>query len=326
MKKCIVLIPALNEEKTIGDVIRAVPNELTVAGEHVQISVLVVDDGSTDGTAQISRDNNAYVISNQKNMGVGYSFSRGIDYALTQKVDYVVNMDADGQMNPIDIPKLLEPIITGEADMVTASRFCNEEVIPQMPKVKLWGNRKVAGLVSRIVGKQYYDVACGYRAYNREVLLRMNLRGKYTYTQETIINLSMKPSIRIVEVPVVIRGVREFGKSRVANSVLKYAWKSGTIILRAMRDYKPVMLFGTIATIFALLGVGFEVLFFIHFFMTGKFSGYLFAGIGGGFLLLVALIALVLMIVQDSISRVVYNQEEQLYYLKKSEYDKPNEE
>lgn len=316
--KCVVIIPALNEEKTIADVLDAVP--MTLFEGTVFLEKIVVDDGSADQTSRIAIAHGASVIRHNTPQGVGSAFWSGIQEAMRRKADFAVNIDADGQMNPRDIEKLLAPIVNGEADMVTASRFKNPQYIPNMPPIKRWGNERVAEIVSNIVGEKYYDVACGFRAYNKRTMLMLNLKGKFTYTQETFLNLANKRNIKIVEVPLAIRGEREFGKSRVASNVLKYAFKSGSIILGAFKDYKPIRFFGSLSLLFLGMGLVLEIGFFTHFFMTGMFSGYLWAGLMGAFFAIMSMILLILMIVSDTLSKIIMNQEEILYYSKKREY------
>lgn len=316
--KCVVIIPALNEEKTIADVLDAVP--MTLFEGTVFLEKIVVDDGSADQTSRIAIAHGASVIRHNTPQGVGSAFWSGIQEAMRRKADFAVNIDADGQMNPRDIEKLLAPIVNGEADMVTASRFKNPQYIPNMPPIKRWGNERVAEIVSNIVGEKYYDVACGFRAYNKRTMLMLNLKGKFTYTQETFLNLANKRNIKIVEVPLAIRGEREFGKSRVASNVLKYAFKSGSIILGAFKDYKPIRFFGSLSLLFLGMGLVLEIVFFTHFFMTGMFSGYLWAGLMGAFFAIMSMILLILMIVSDTLSKIIMNQEEILYYSKKREY------
>ena len=252
--------------------------------------------------------------------GVGSAFWSGICEAMKRKADYVVNIDGDGQMDPRDMEKLLRPILDNEADMVTASRFKDPNLVPNMPKIKLWGNRRVADIVSKIVGRKYYDVACGYRAYNRETLLHLNLRGKFTYTQESFLNLASKSTIRIMEMPLAIQGERKFGKSRVASSICRYAFKSGSIILCAFKDYRPIQFYGSLSMVALLIGGILATIFFAHFIMTGRFSGFLWAGLSGAFMVMVSIILAVIMIVSDTLSRIIMNQEEILYYNKKREY------
>lgn len=322
VKNCVVVIPAYNEAATIGDVIDKVPNFLYDG--KVQIQVVVIDDGSSDDTVMIARSHGAVVFSNIINKGVGYSFGKGVETALSMGADYMVNIDADGQMDPRDIESVLRPVFEGQADMATASRFIDKNLIPDMPAIKRWGNKKVANIVSSICGSRYYDVSCGFRAYTKDVLLKLNLRGKYTYTQESFINLAMK-DVCIVEVPLVIRGVREHGKSRVASNVLKYAIKSGSIMLGAMKSYKPKLLFGSIALITFMFGLIFELIFLVHYLKTGYFVGYLCFGITGGFLFIVSLFALMFMMFFDAQSRLLLNQEMIMYY-EKNRYYYPREE
>lgn len=317
MRKCVVIIPALNEERTIGQVIDAVPQSLF--GGEVTLEVVVVNDGSTDQTAELACEHGAFVINHESPQGVGASFSVGVKEALKRRADYAVNIDADGQMNPEDVEKLLIPIMGGAADMVTASRFKDKDLAPRMPKVKRWGNRKVAQIVSSIVGRKYYDVSCGFRAYNKETLLRLNLWGRFTYTQETFISLAANHHLRIMEVPVKIRGEREYGKSRVASSILKYAVRSGSIILSAYKDYQPVRFFGGLALFFLLIGIAFETVFFGHYFMYGYFRDYLWAGLTGAFMAVVAMIFLIVMIISDTLGKIMRTEEEILYFNKRAE-------
>ena len=248
----IILLPALNEEKSIGDVLRAIPREIAGVG---RIDTLVVDDGSTDDTVRIARENGARVISHRLNRGVGASFQTGISAALEAGADLIVNMDADGQFDPADIPELIEPLLRTEADMVTCSRFAKPEYVPKMPATKRWGNRMMCRLVNRICwNSSYTDVSCGFRAYSRETAMRLTLFGDFTYTQESFIDLLGK-GVHIVEIPLRVRGVREFGTSRVASNLWRYAVRSGSIIVRAARDVRPMAFFGAMGAILLTLGI-----------------------------------------------------------------------
>lgn len=315
MEKCVVIIPALNEEKTIGKIIEAIPKVLF--NKQVALETVVINDGSIDRTEQIAKECGAFVITHKKPQGVGASFADGVQEALRRRADYAVNIDADGQMNPKDIEKLLKPIVGGAADMVTASRFIDVNLYPQMPVVKRWGNDRVAEIISWIVGERYYDVSCGFRAYNKETLLRLNLKGRFTYTQETFINLAASRHIRIMEISVEIRGEREYGKSRVAASIINYAMHSGSIILSAFKDYRPVRFFGSLALFFLLVGMFFEAIMFVHYIHTGFFRDYLWAGLIGAFMAMAAMIFLILMIVSDTLGKMIQTQEEMLYLNKK---------
>jgi len=181
--------------------------------------------------------------------------------------------------------------------------------------VKFYGNRCMSALISFLVGKKFYDVSCGFRAYNRDVLLQMNLFGQFTYTQETFMDLSFK-GMEIQEVPVRIRGTREFGKSKVASNLFDYAIQTSKIILRSFRDYKPMILFGCIALGFLLLGLILTGFLAVHYARTGTFTPHKWAGFTAGLLFGLGSITLVTGLLADMLGRVRRNQERILYMMK----------
>ncbi|HYE21635.1 MAG TPA: glycosyltransferase family 2 protein [Tepidisphaeraceae bacterium] len=250
--KLVVTIPALNEEKTIYQVVKGVPRNIPGITE---VEVLVLNDGSTDSTADEARRAGAIVVNLPGKQGLGHVFKTGLERAMRRGADVICNIDGDGQFNPGDIPTLIKPILEDKTDFVTCTRFADPALKPKMPVVKYWGNQTVTRMINYICGgKKFTDVSCGFRAFNREAAYRLTLFGKYTYTQETFIDLVSK-GVRMAEVPLKVRGVREFGKSRVASSILKYATNSFPIILRAMRDIQPLKFFGGIAMMLLLMGV-----------------------------------------------------------------------
>ncbi|MBI3421096.1 MAG: glycosyltransferase family 2 protein, partial [Candidatus Sungbacteria bacterium] len=232
--KLVIIIPALNEAKTIGSVIAAIPRAIPGISS---IKTLVVNDGSTDNTEQIAKEAGAMVVSHHTPQGVGAAFHTALRHALKMGADVIVNVDADGQFNPVDIPTLIKPILHNTAGFVTASRFTGKTPDLDMPAAKKWGNKWVTRMVNFITGKQFTDVSCGFRAYSRETALRLTLFGKFTYTQETLIDAVFK-DIEITEVPLTVRGQREHGQSRVASNLWRYAAKSASIMLRTARDWR----------------------------------------------------------------------------------------
>jgi len=273
----VVTIPAYNEAATVGQIIEAIPRDIPAVKN---IDVVVINDGSTDGTAEVAARAGAKVVSFSHNRGLGAAFSEGFRTALGLGADIIVNIDADGQFNPEDIPKLVSPIIEGQADMVTASRFANPDLIPEMPWIKKWGNRRVANIVNKLAGQSLCDVSCGFRAYSRDVALRATLLGGHTYTHEVILDLAFR-GLRIIEVPVKVRGVRKVGESKVAGNLWKYGWNSLVIMLRAYRDYRPMRVFGGISAIFLILASFCGGFVLIHFLRTGAFSPYIFVAFLG---------------------------------------------
>ena len=316
--KLVITIPAYNEQATVGQVISGVPKTINGVDE---IKVVVIDDGSSDGTAAAASQAGAIVYSLGSNKGLGAAFSQGIRTALSLGADIIVNIDADGQFDPKDIPLLVAPILKDNADMVTASRFADASLIPEMPWIKKWGNRRVADIVNKLGGLNMKDVSCGFRAYKRDAALRVTLLGGHTYTHEIILDMAFR-GLRIVEVPVKVLGVRKVGKSKVASNVFTYGWRSLCIMLRAFRDYKPMWVFGGISFIFLILTILCGGFVMIHYFRTGAFSPYLFVAFFAGGFGFIALICYITALLAGMLNRLRILQDEQLFLLRKQEYGK----
>lgn len=310
-----VVIPALNEAATIADVIGRIPRDISGIARTI---VVVVDDGSSDETPRLAEEAGATVVSHMSNRGVGAAFQTGIEQALAMGADYIVNMDGDGQFNPEDIRALLAPLIEEGVEMATASRFIDPAFYPEMTRVKFYGNRYMSRLISHLCGKRFYDVSCGFRAYRRDALLRLNLFGAFTYTQETFLDLSFK-GVQIREVPVRIRGTREFGKSRVASNLFAYAFQTGKIIFRSYRDYQPMRLFGGFALALLVASAILGVFFFGHYFLNGRFTPHIWAGMTSGALLGLSALMFITGLIADMLARIRINQERMLYLLKKNQ-------
>lgn len=319
--RLVVIIPALNEEATIAAVIKEVPRD--IAGIS-KVDVLVVNDGSTDSTKRLAEEAGARVVSHDVNYGVGRAYSTGIDEALKLGADIIVNIDADAQFNPADIRKLIQPILDGEAEFVTASRFKDSDKIPEMSWIKLCGNRMMSQLISNIVGRKLHDVSCGFRACTREAALQLNLSGSFTYTQETFLDLAAK-KIHIVEMPMVVRGTREVGKSKVASNLFKYGNRTMRIIVRAYKDYWPWQFFSAIAmfcfAVAIILG-GFLISWRVT---QGKFTPHIWSGFVGAFFFAMGMICLLIGMVGDMLLKIRMNLERLLYFHRKDYYDKSRE-
>lgn len=315
-KKLVVILPALNEEKSIGQVISAIPT--SIAGTD-QIAVVVIDDGSKDQTATIAQKEGALVVKHANNMGVGAAFHTGIKQALRMSADIIVNIDADGQFDPLDIPTLIQPIQTSQAEFVTATRFAKREFMPDMPIMKRWGNYWMTQLINLVTGKKFTDVSCGFRAYSRHAALKLTLFGHFTYTQEALINLAEK-NIAMTEVPLKIRGEREHGNSRVASNLWRYGLKSATIIFRTARDYHPFYFFGVPGIIIFLLGAFASLFLLIHFLNTGQTYPYRsLVSVSGVFVILGFLLFFISMLA-DILHRNRQIQEEILYHQRQQHY------
>jgi len=319
MSKCkiIVMIPAFNESSSIAKVISEIPRKINGCND---IQVLVMDDNSTDNTSEVSKKAGAdYVVRNKENLGLGKNFKKGIETSLKLGADIIVNIDADGQFNPKDIEKITLPIIHNQADMVTCSRFLNPELTKNMPWIKKWGNRRFTNLVSRITGQKFTDTQCGFRAYSREAALRLNIRGSFTYTQESFIDLVEK-GMKILEVPCEVRYFKD-RKSHISGKLRRYGFKSLGIIAKTTRDTQPLSFFGLPALIIFILGLAGGLSSLVFWLSTHTttpirtlFSVSVFLMIFGVSLGILALIA-------DMLKSMKQTQDEVLYRLKKKDFE-----
>lgn len=313
ISRLVVIIPALNESASIEDVVRRVPRTIP---NITDVEIVVVDDGSTDNTRELALAAGANVVSHVHNRGLGRAIQTGLSEAVRRRATYAVNIDADGQFAPEDIPSVLAPVIAADADMATASRFKEKALVPRMPTIKRWGNAGMAWLISSLSGPKYYDVSCGFRAYSCEAILRLVLTGRFTYTQEMFLALAAH-GLRIVEVPLAVRGTREHGKSRIASSLFRYAVSTLTIIFGALRDYRPQLFFGAFFLILAVPGIGLGGFFAGHRIVSGSFSPHLWAGFLSAFLIALAVFVFFVGQVAGMLNRARILQEEQLYILRK---------
>lgn len=216
-----VVIPAYNEEKAIGWVLRHVKS-LDIGGSSP--FVIVVDDGSGDNTAQVAKENGADVVyTHSQNRGIGAAIWTGIQLSLKTDVSSVCIIDADGQFSPNQIPALLEPINNQDADLVLGIRFNSGHSANMVPSLKLAGNKLFSKLVSVLVSQRLSDTQTGFRAISRQAAEQLNLTGFFNCSQEMVIDLASKGA-KIVQVPV---DVRYFAnrESRLLNNTWKYVGK-----------------------------------------------------------------------------------------------------
>lgn len=309
--RLLVGIPAYDEEKSIAAVVGAVPR--SIPGVQ-SIAVLVVDDGSRDATARLAEAAGALVIRHGQNQGLGNAFRSMVRYAVAEKFDALVTLDGDGQFDASQIPELLRPLQERRTLVATASRFLDPNLEPVMPWIKKWGNRRVAGLVSALTGRQYADVSCGFRAYSRDALLLLTVHHPFTYTHETFLDLASK-RVPFAEIPLTVRGVREHGKSKMASSVLRYGLRTGSILIRTYRDHRPLAACAWVALPLIVSAIGLLLFSFARWQATGSWLKW--AAFSGGALALVAVGLLFVGFLADILTRLRMNQEEILFWLRR---------
>jgi hypothetical protein len=195
-----VIIPAYQEADNIGAVLSHIPPQ--VCG--LEVEVLVVVDGSTDGTREISRLHNANVATQAINRGGGTALSVGFDLALQNGARYVVTMDADGQHDPAEMARLIGPLVDRQADLVIGSRVLGTYHPDQT--VRAWGIVLFNGLISLLSGQRITDCSNAYRAITTAALsdIRPNLIERQYHTSELLLE-ALKQHQRVLEVPVTVR-------------------------------------------------------------------------------------------------------------------------
>ena len=263
--KLIIQIPCLNEAATLGAALATLPR--AVEGFET-VEWLVVDDGSTDGTAELARKLGVdHVIRHPVNRGLATAFMTGIDAALQHGADVIVNTDADNQYEAADIPLLVRPILEHRADMVIGVRPIAQTEHFSWIKKKL---QRFGSWAVRIASKtDVADAPSGFRAMTRETAMRLNVFNAYTYTLETIIQAGLS-NLAVVSVP--IRTNPDLRPSRLVRSIPNYVKRSLVTIIRVFVIYRPLALFMWASAILTLVGIA----------LGTRYLGYLFTGDGGG--------------------------------------------
>ena len=245
LQNILIVIPAYNEELTIGSIV-------TLSKKYGE--VLVVDDGSSDRTHSIAMSAGAKIIKHPENMGKAQALKTGFLYAIENNYEVIVTLDADGQHNPEEIPKLLKPILDGEADLVIGSRFLDgaKKNIPTYRRLGLWVLNTTTNM-NLNEGLKITDSQSGFRAMNRRVVeevLNVNSNG-YTVESDMLVYLSEK-GVRIKEVPINVR-------YDVPKNHKKHPVKHGLEVLAGLIGligYKrPLLFFSSLALVsFAIAG------------------------------------------------------------------------
>jgi glycosyltransferase involved in cell wall biosynthesis len=261
----LIQIPCLNEASTLPATLRDLPR--SIPGIDV-IEVLVVDDGSRDGTSDVARANGVdHIVRLRRNKGLAAAFQAGIDACLKAGADFIVNTDADNQYNGRDIPRLLEPLLRGDADICIGDRNIAE--VRHMSWRKRQLQRLGSWVVRQVSNTTVPDTTSGFRAYTRDAALRMMIVSEFSYTLESIIQAGKK-RMAIAHVPVETNArTRE---SRLFDSVFSYVKRSGATIVRIYAMYEPLKVFTYIGM--AIFGVGFVLaLRFLYFYFFSSTYG-----------------------------------------------------
>lgn len=252
--KLIVQIPAYNEEETIAAALRDIPKRID--GIHV-IETLVVDDGSTDKTADAARKAGAtHIVQLKTHRGLSAAFVAGIDAALRLGADVIVNTDADNQYSGADIVRLVAPIVRGSAEVVIGDREVANS--PHMSAMKKFLQRFGSWAVGKASGLTINDVTSGFRAFSREAAMQINVFNPFTYTLETVIQAGNR---NLGVQSVTIRTNAPTRPSRLYRGVGTYLRKSVATIFRVYALYRPLKTFFAIGALLMLAGIAIGVRF-----------------------------------------------------------------
>jgi glycosyltransferase involved in cell wall biosynthesis len=277
--KLVIQIPCLNEEGTLPATLADLPRE--VEGFD-SVESLVIDDGSTDRTVEVARECGVdHIIRFHSHRGLALAFQAGLDAALKLGADVIVNTDADNQYKGSEIPRLVRPILHGEADMVVGSRDVRKNAdFSRLKKfLQSWGS----WVVRRASGTDIPDTTSGFRAYSREAALTVNVVSNFTYTLETIIQAG-KSDLALGHVP--IQTNRKTRDSRLYASIPGYLKRSIGTIFRIYVMYEPLPVFLWPAAITGLLGVALFARFGWFYFTESGATGHVQSLIAGAVLII----------------------------------------
>ncbi len=263
--KLIIQVPCKNEEKTLPVTLADLPRE--VPGFEA-VELLVIDDGSTDRTVEVAREHQVdHIVRLTNNKGLASAFQAGLDAALKLGADVIVNTDADNQYHGPDVVRLVQPILAGDADMVVGDR--EVQSIEHFSPLKKSLQRLGSWVVRRASDTTVPDTTSGFRAYNREAALAIQVVSKFTYTLETIIQAG-KMLVAVDHVPV--RTNAQLRESRLFPSMWSYIRRNAVSIFRIYAMYEPLRVFMTAAVLVGLIAAA----------VWGRFFWFLFQGDGAG--------------------------------------------
>jgi glycosyltransferase involved in cell wall biosynthesis len=289
--KLIIQIPSYNEERQLPETLGSLPRE--VAGFDL-VEWLLIDDGSSDATIEVARAYGIdHIVRLTNNKGLAAAFQAGIDAGLKLGADVIVNTDADNQYNADDIPKLVAPILAGAADMVVGDRQIGK--IEHFSPLKKGLQRLGSWVVRQASSTAIPDTTSGFRAYNREAALQIQVVSKFTYTLETIIQAG-KLLVAVDHVPIRTNPVTR--ESRLFPSMGSYVRRNILSIFRIYSQYEPLRVFWGGAIVIGLAALAVWIRFLVLF-AQGNGNGHIQSVVLGAVLLIAAMLLAALGVIGD---------------------------
>ena len=310
--KLIIQIPCFNEEATLPATLADLPRQMDGIDE---VEWLVIDDGSTDRTVEVAREHGVdHIVRLTNNKGLAAGFQAGLDASLKLGADVIVNTDADNQYYGGDIPKLVAPILAGQSDMVIGDRETDQ--IEHFSPLKKRLQRLGSAVVRRASGTDVPDTTSGFRAYNREAALQMQVVSKFTYTLESIIQAG-KMTVAVDHVP--IRTNAKTRESRLFPSMWAYVRRNAVAIFRVYTLYEPLRVFLFAAAVTALFGAVIWGRFLYFFFFSDEPGAHIQSLILGSTLFIVAVQFIALGVISDILAGMRVLQQRQLERVRRVE-------
>ena len=292
--KLIVQIPCYNEVATLPQTLADIPRQID---GFDRVEILVVDDGSTDDTAEVARRCGAdHIVRHTRNQGLARAFRTGVDTCLALGADLIVNTDADNQYAGSGIPDLVRPILEGRADIVVGDRRTGQLAHFSAGKRRL--QRFGSSVVRQISGTDVPDAVSGFRALSRAAALKLNVVSSFSYTIETLIQAGYE-RMAVASVPVEVNP--QTRESRLFRSVPYFLLQSLATMIRTYTMYKPLRVFSTLGLALVLLGL-LPVMRFLVYYFLGEGTGKVQSLVLGGVLLTFGFVSLLVGVIADLIS------------------------
>lgn len=294
--KLIIQIPCYNEADGLPVTLRDLPRQIPGIDS---IETLVIDDGSSDGTAEVARELGVdHIVRHRRNRGLAAAFQSGIDAALAAGADIIVNTDADNQYDGGAIPALVRPILEQRADIVVGDRQVGNN--PHFRAHKRLLQRLGSATMRRLSGLDLPDAVSGFRAISREAARRINIVSSFSYTTEMLIQAG-RMRLAVASVPVGTNA--PLRPSRLFLSIPHFIRNTGITMARAYAMYNPLKVFATTGTLLALLGF-LPILRFLYFyFVAGDGGGHIQSLVLGGVLVMIGVLSVMFGIVADLVGR-----------------------